>query len=116
MKKKLLIIFDILFRNGQYLKATKDLYVKDNLYIKEKVVNPIIFIGRTIVTKPESENIPEEIIFKQAINNIFKSENIIQYLHTSKTEIQDHEDFLSDRKRICYEVQLTLIPKQTSQS
>lgn len=112
MKKKLLIIFDILFRNGQYLKATKDLFVKDNLYIKEKVVHPLNLIGRTIVTKPESENIPEEIIFKQALSEILKYPDLLSYVETSKFDVHDQDLFLNDTRKVAYEVKLTIIPKK----
>lgn len=115
MKKKLLIIFDILFRNGQYLKATKDLYVKDNLYIKESIVSPVVFVGRTIVSKGESDNIPENIIYNQALINIFKERNLIKYLHTCKFDFQDADCFISNINKVAYEVQLTIIPANSKQ-
>lgn len=109
MIEKFKIIFDILFRNGKYLKATKDLYVKDNLYIKERIVHPLSFYGRTIVAKEQSENMPDNVIFQQALLEIFKSEEILKHVDSKKYAIQDEEYFLRGKERIAYDVKLKII-------
>lgn len=112
MKKKLLIIFDILFRNGQYLKATKDLFVKDNLYIKESIVYPLELRGRVILTKNESENASDEAIFNKALLEILNNSELLNNVEKHKFEAQDYLHFLDDTKRIVYEVKLKFIPKK----
>ena len=111
MINKLLVIYDIVFKNGQYIKATKNLFVKDNLYIKESIVHPLSFYGRTILTKEESENIPEEIVFKQALKELINSKELLNYVEKYKFDAEYNNDFLKDRKRVAYEVKLTIIPK-----
>lgn len=106
MKNKLIIIFDILFRNGQYLKATEDLCVK------EKVVYPQSFYGRAIVEKEQSENMPDNVIFQQSLLEIFKNEDILKYVEVNKIELKDDEYFLKHSKRVAYDVKLTIIPEK----
>lgn len=110
MRKKLLIIWDIIFNNGKYLKATEDLYIKDNLYIEEKIVYPIKLHGRVILTREQSENLPDNVVFTQACCEILKSSQLLDYVEKSKFEVEDSEYFLKDIKKTAYNVVLNIIP------
>lgn len=104
MKDKLKIIYDIIFKNIEYKKYVDDSNIKHTPLIKQENITPLILIGRSVVSKPESENIPEDIIYDRALKNILYSKDLITHCHKSKSCLMDN--------KIAYEVQITLIPKK----
>lgn len=109
MRDKIKIIFDILFNNGQYMKATKDLYVKDNLYIKETICHPITIFGRYIHKGKILPN--DEVCYKLAIKELLNSELLNSMIKKSFFVIEDMDSLRDNEIKIAYNVELKIINK-----
>jgi len=103
MKNKFKIIVDILFKNKTYVeKPTTPVVIE-----KECKVNSLL--GRVIVN--DENSIPDEIAFKNAVNEIFKGNLIMDFVSKRKIPFMNSDTFLRNEKKTVYEVELFLIKK-----